>query len=359
VTRGHLIIYLEDPGAAGFARPVLEALKERGQAMALMAAPGICAYLAAGGLSPVPVTAPDQAVMPDGALLIVGTSANPDSAGLRWIDEARARGIASLALIDFTANAGKRFRGRGQDPFHHRPDHLVVVDGQTRDAFVALGFPAHAITVTGNPHFDAVAGRARLLDQAGRGGLRQLLGWPDDRPIALFLSEPQVRPGFAAYSRTPHYYFPGRGTRQGRSEIMIEEFLDATSKLSPVPWRVIRFHPREDPAAYHGLAQEFDAIDGSGEGLLALTAADIVCGMSTSMLIDSAILGRPTLSLTACPDEETWLPQDPRGPVRKARSRQELEAFLSNPTCLPPVPAADFSATANVLAAIDALLTRP
>ena len=135
----HVAIFLEDPGAANFALPIVHTAIAERIAPILFAAGPCQVQIRHAGLDFAPgedaVGALDQC-----DVLIVGTGEDPASLAHRLVEAARDAGIPTVGLVDCQPNADRRFRGATDDPLAHVPDWLLVPDEATRDAYVALGF---------------------------------------------------------------------------------------------------------------------------------------------------------------------------------------------------------------------------
>jgi hypothetical protein len=268
-------------------------------------------------------------------LLLAGTSQNPDSPVLALVGECGRRGLPAIGFVDMAADARLRFSGHSDDPLRHAPDSLVVADMATRSAFVDLGFPAGRIHVCGHPAYDRVRRRAKELSDASLSGLRvKLLGTdPAPRPVWVFAAEhgdddPRQR-------RSGEYTLHGRGGSDRRADIVLEEVLDAAALLEPRPYVVLRLHPkntREEFARYIG---EVDAVSQDGDPIELIWASDLVLGMSSILLMEAAVAGRPTLSIVPRDAERIWSPSVTDGLTPCVSTREKLISVLHEKTVRP------------------------
>src|SRR5207249_9593847 len=102
-------------------------------------------------------------------------------------------------------------------------------DALSRDGFARLGLAPKRIVVAGHPHWDLVRTTYRSLQQKDRAELRaRLFKLPDPtRKVILFAAEISTGMSPGQFQRSEEYTLSGRGTRRGRTEIVIEEFLVA------------------------------------------------------------------------------------------------------------------------------------
>lgn len=274
-------------------------------------------------------------------IVVAGTAENPNSFGLTLIDAAKKMRIPSVGCVDALPRAEDRFRGRTQDALRHAPDWLFVIDELTAAAFVELGFPATAIVQTGNPHYDYVFKKREEWSQISaeffRG--RTVPQAPRDSKVIVFVSGGSQRlRGSITQSQFATYTLCGRGTFRGRSEVVMEEYLDAVATLNHKVYTVFRPHPKDVKADYGCLVEEFDAFDGLSDGLELVYGADLVVGSSTLLLLEAALLGRPTLSIVPRPSEVNWLPTVQSGLTPCVTTRRDLSGILLKLIEAPLVP---------------------
>ena len=332
-----ILIFVEDPGAANYVADLPEQLTGQGLSTRLLSAASATDYLAQRGiqsesLSSAPSLFPFSFSL--APLLIVGTSENLDTFGLELIDRCREAGGVSVGVVDAFANAAYRFRGRTTNPLAHAPDWLLVPDVWTRDAFIALNFLTDHIVICGHPHYDAVRTEEKRMEGIGRIALRQK--WlPDaeaNRPIVVFVAEISDGMERAQFQRSPDYTLHGRGGNDGRTEIVIEELLDATAQMQPRPYLVLRLHPKNTPKEFARYANCFDLISGGGSPLELVYSADAVVGMTSMLLLEAALLQRPTLAVLPRAVERDWLPTLRSSLTPCATTRAELHALsAANP----------------------------
>ncbi len=262
--------------------------------------------------------------------ILVGTSENIDNPGFAWIDAARHHGIASLGFVDGPANAAYRFRGRASTPLAHVPDRILTADRVTKDAFVALGVAADRVHVVGHPTTDRTLARADALRAEGQASVRARL-MPDidaTRPLVMFVSELSTGMDPAAFRRQSGYTLHGRGSSDLRSVICLEELLESLRVEAPTAAVVIRPHPKEDAEAYAPFGDEIDGLRTGGDPVDAVFAADLVVGMTSVLLYEAALVGRPVISVTPRAEEADWLPAISMGLVTHVSHRDNLRHLL-------------------------------
>lgn len=328
------LVFVEDPGAANYVVGLPERLAAMGLSAALYVTGHAVAYLRANGQAitelPAGATAPDLLDATGARAVLVGTAVNPDTLGLALIDEARRRSLPSLAVVDDSANAEHRFRGRTDHALAHAPDRIVVSDAWTMRLYRDLGVPAERLAVCGHPRYEAVLARARELEDRGRDDVRaRVLGDTGGRKALLFCTEISLGLNPAQYLHSAEYTLHGRGKVRDRMRIVLEEFLDAVASLPQRPYLALKLHPkntREEFAAYEA---ECDALLQGGDSLEALFAADGAVGLASTILTEGCIMGRPVLSVLPRERERAWLPGGPSGPIHCVTDRGGLRRWLA------------------------------
>lgn len=321
-----VLVFVEDPGAANYALPLLAPL----DAILWTASP-LLPYLAARGVQPAQVLdGPIAELPPDVGLLLVGTSENLQTAAHDLVRQAKERGVPSVGMIDFPANAAARFRGVTDSPLAHAPDWLLVTDDGTARHYEDLGFPPNKIGRVGHPHFDTVLALRDKLEQEGVAAVRRRLlpEVPEGQKLIVFLSEISGGLDPQQYRRSADYSLDGRGGRDDRTGIVIEAFLDESAILTPRPYRLLRLHPKNTRDEFGTLLDEFDGISQAGTPLEMVFACDLVCGMTTMLLYEAALLGRPTLAILPRAAEGAWLPTIAAGITPAAITRPALSRML-------------------------------
>ena len=335
------LIVVEDPGAANFAAALPAALADAGCSARVIARAKGAAQLAALGTAHERVAGRAVAttlLRKYGAdVVLVGTCEDPDSLGLRVVDAARSQGIPTIGLVDSAIAADHRFRGRTGDPMAHAPDVVVVPDSWARDAYIRVGFAKSNVAVTGHPHYDRVYA-ARAAQRATNARRQRALLFPGagELPIVVFAAE--ISEGLAPeeFLRSSAYTLKGRGGSTRRTDIVLEEFLDALDALGRPVHRVLRLHPKNQAAEFQAYREEFHQVSAGGSGMSIAAAADMVVGMTSFLLVEAALLGRGTLSIVPRQVERTWLPTIAAGITPAVTSRARLRKALGDALASPP-----------------------
>ena len=314
LTAGKVLIFAEDPGAATYLAHFPAILQNAGRDCEVLATGHALELWARNGKNcqalPPQASATDVLDLNRPSLVIVGTSENPDSFSFELTQAARTEGIKTVGVVDSAANASERFRGRGSDPLSFAPDWLIVPDQETAREFNALGFPIERVGVCGHPQYDAISALRWKWNGQDRSVMRdRWLPAAQGRPILMFVSEISTGLNPQQYRRSSAYTLEGKQENEGRTEIVLDELLLAIENLAEKPYLVLRLHPKQgwDDLAHHRLL--FDQVSQAEPALEMVYSADVVVGMTSMLLHESALLGRSTLSLIPRAEERAWLGQ--------------------------------------------------
>jgi hypothetical protein len=299
-----ILIFVEDPGAANYVARLPAALIGNGWKVKLFADGYAKHFLLQQGINFEAVDDSLQAsellLSERPRLLIVGTSENLDTLGLKLSMEARSMGIKSVGVVDALGNAAYRFRGHSDGPLLYAPDYLAVPDRWTQEAYIALGYSSENVAVCGHPHYDHILDSASRMAEEDRKVIRKKL-FPDaDETLPLVVFAAEISAGIRPrqyYERSDEYTLNGRGNNVGRTEIVMEEFLDAISAMNCPAYLVLRMHPKNTEEELSSFIDEFDYVSRAEPSDKLIYAADLVVGMSTILLFEAAIMGTPTLSV--------------------------------------------------------------
>lgn len=243
-------------------------------------------------------------------IVVVGTAENPDSLGLHLIAAARELGIESVGIVDAHGNADLRFRGRSRSPLTYMPDWVCVPLPETRQVYIRMGLEPGRVVACGHPHWSYVIKTARQFEGRDRIQMRQRLfpGIGRAQKALVFVSEgcARLKPRDEAYFRA--CTIPAGPSAYGRTEMVLDLFLDEIKGVEPRPYLALRGHPKDTETDYERYSSRLDKICRDNAPLEMLFAADFVVGMTSSLMMEAVIMGRPTLSIVPREDETVILP---------------------------------------------------
>lgn len=332
--RTDVLIFVEDPGAAGYVAALPEVFKQHGILSRLVATGRALEILRQRRVAPesLPEGTSARQMLEEinPRLLLVGTAENPGTIGLPLIKEARKIGLISIGAVDATTNASYRFRGQEDEPLANAPDWLLLPEPAAKKAFVSLGYPPKRAIVCGHPHYDYVISFAERLGKTDFKEIRRrtVPQAPEGLPVLVFSAE--ISAGFDAhqFQRSAEYTLTGTSGAFGRTEIVLEELLNALLPSNRRPYMVLRLHPKNDITEFARYKNQFDCISQGGSPLELIYAADLVVGMTSTLLMEAALMGKRTLSILPRNKEASWLPAISKGMIDCVTTRHELKKRL-------------------------------
>jgi hypothetical protein len=318
-----ILIHVEDPGAANMVIGLPEKLFALGCDTQLLASSYAKEFLTSNkqAFSPRLGTPLEILKITKPKVVVVGTSEDKQAFSLLLTHAAQKSGIPTIGMVDMACNAHNRFRGGGDDPLGYVPAQLIVTDQATKDAYIQIGFPAKKISLLGHPAYD----RAYQYRQNNFVEPKQN---SDRKKQILFLAEGWDLFDEKQSYRSKDYTLEGRGGDNWRTAIVLEELLDALDSLPEINAEVVvRPHPKMTASDFDRFEGEI-TVEAGGDPLEAASKADAVIGMTSMLLIEAAIVGRPVLSILPQPIERDWLGPIQDGDILSVTNRSDLVKAL-------------------------------
>jgi predicted glycosyltransferase len=128
--------------------------------------------------------------------------------------------------------------------------------------------------------------------------------------------------------RSAEYTLHGRGSSDRRADIVLEEVLDAAALLEPRPYVVLRLHPKNSREEFARYLNEVDLVSEGGDPIELIWASDLVVGLSSILLMEAAVAGRPTLSVVPREAERVWSPSVMEELTPCVTTRKALRAMV-------------------------------
>jgi hypothetical protein len=208
----------------------------------------------------------------------------------KWSAEKR---IPSIAILDQWHNYVMRFSGAGKNErLKYLPDYVCVMDEHAKKDMIREDIPKTKIVVTGQPAFDSISQCKKTFLKEKYLKIRKKLGVKDEKMI-LFVGEALKR----------EY-----GNSLGYTEVTtLRAVLDTLKKLTCKNFKfflVVKLHPQNKKEDFKDM--DFDKyrskvnmkfIRGELPRRDLVLCSDVVIGMSSVLLVESILLGKPTLSL--------------------------------------------------------------
>jgi hypothetical protein len=349
-----VLIFSRDPGGANAVIPLVAPLRARGYRVPLFGKDIALSKYAASGLAAenimehvdtldlVEIGGFLEVQNPD--FIITGTSADDMTEKLLW-NAAEKRGIPCFAILDQWVNYGVRFsaysvselaayyRAKKHD---YLPTKILVMDEFAKRKMVEEGLDSSRIIVTGQPHFENVFRALSRIDGRAVREARMKLGqWQGER-LVLFASEP-ISATYHETDQSAHFW---GYTERTILRSLVKALAAVTGKRKEGVRVVIRPHPKENRENFSDIVAGNEipgvsfTIDDRSDSLLLIAACDLVCGMSSMVLIEAAIAGKAVLSVQIGLCRENPFVLDEMGVSKSVMDMHELEkrlaAFLDN-----------------------------
>ena len=333
-----ILLFSRDPGGANTIIPLVEPFGNKGYDVRLYGKDLALAKYIAAGLSCVDIMTVCDRVLPDLVeiflrdlspdIIITGTSADDHTEKYLW-QAAESMGIPTIAILDQWTNYGLRFSEYGvseiteylkerRHPF--MPSRIVAMDECSRTEMIAEGLPDERIVVCGQPYFETLAkyepDSSLLSDFNQRNNINA------DDLVVVYASEPITR----TYGEKASDFW---GYTEKSTFAALVRALNLMQMGAPRRMvLVIRPHPKEEPKGLVDIVEPYTditwSIDTATPSMELMRRADIVCGMSSMFLIESVVIGRPTMSIQIGLKRENPFILDRRGILKSVLSEDEL-----------------------------------
>jgi len=344
-----IMLFARDPGGANAIAPLAPKLKLRGYDVLLYGKDAALRQYLNNGLEgrdfavEAPFMGVDeyvtllQRIAPD--FMITGTGSDDLTEKFLW-QAAEYLQLPCFAILDHWFNYGIRFspyklveqKLYERDRRHpYLPTKILVMDEEVRGAMIREGFEPDRLRVAGQPHFDAVREQAMRYGSVERRQYRELLGLNENEFLIAFISENITEPEKGDDLRQYYWGYTERS--------IFREFMDALQAVSDAVGRkvhvVVKPHPNETIDAYSDLIAEqaggkvTASIDSSAPSVRLCKAVDLVCGMSSMVLVESVILGLPVISIQIGLTRENPFILDQKGIVQSVLNQSELREKLA------------------------------
>lgn len=330
--RKNVLLFAEDPGGANFIRYLPEAIKTYGMEPVLFASGTAIIFLRERGYK--------CHSLPDGqeekllkklspVFVIVGTAANPEAVSHSLVDISKALAIPTIGVVDAVMSAPIRFKGKTNNPLAHVPDWLFVPDKTTADGYVSLGYNKNNISVTGHPHHHYVSTWAKELSHKDHKTIRSRLFSSDieNKKVIIFAAEPPI----PLENISPqHGTIKGWGDTTERTHVALQALIDIVQKDRNKYFIVLRLHARNERKLFDQYMNDVDLISVGGEALELVAASDVVVGLTSSLIIEAAVMGWPTISVVMNENDAKELPMQVMEKVYQVSTMEAFHKALRN-----------------------------
>lgn len=330
-----LILFVEDPGAVNYFLPLIKKFKSIGVEFELLAQGTAIDIFKKNNIF-FKVNSPlfSENIIKEYDLVIVGTSENIFSNGLKLINNAKKNYIKTIGIIDNVSNSEYRFKGDTSDKNRYAPDYLFVPDKYTLNIYLKMGYKKENLFIIGHPMY-----ADNLIPKESKLELREKI-FPKEsfeKLIIVFVSELSTGLNPNLYLRNSNYTLHGRGNNNLRTNIVAEELIDSINRICHKeierPFTVLRRHPKETASDLKEISKEFDFISQEEDPIEIIYASDLVIGMSTLLLNQAYLIGTESLAVLPEIIEETLLPQVRSGEIQIITKSKDLDDFIKSFIC--------------------------
>lgn len=283
--------------------------------------------------------------------IITGSSLNDYTERYLW-KAGEELGISTYAIMDQWIHLGIRFspfdyNGLAEYENHHVfkyvPRRILVMDKLAKQILKEEGISETKIVVTGQPHFDVVRNRFNnaVSNRDNYCSVR-----------VLFASEPKLADNedtYWGYNEQKIFAYIYETVRKLQGEIGRKFEL------------LIRPHPRENPVGWETVIEKCNAdengitilLDKTEDTFSLLKSVDIVCGMSSMLLIEALLCEVPMVSCLIGLKQESPFIFDRLGIYKSCKNMDELYRQMEAIICKNTVPQIEIpfieNATENVI----------
>lgn len=339
-----VLLFSRDPGGANTVAPLYKNLLEKGYSVKLYGKDialnkyndydlnGIDINNNLSGISQDEIYKFLLKEVPD--FIITGTSADDFTEKYLW-KCAQELKIPSFAILDQWMNYGLRFSKFGvselkeyeKEKEHiYLPSKILVMDNYAKEQIIKEGIEEDKILVSGHPYFDYLINKKETMSDKVIKDFRKTLGFNEDDYIITYASEP-ISKTYNESDNSEHYWGYNERT-------IFKEFISVLNQVAQEANKkiklIIRLHPKENENNYNDFIDNIDnnisvIIDRKLNGFKVMCASDLICGMSSMFLIESAVLGRQIISIQIGLNRNNPFVFDQIGIVKSVLNRSDLE----------------------------------
>ncbi|NFN86294.1 hypothetical protein FDF31_02470 [Clostridium sporogenes] len=344
----NILLFSRDPGGANTIAPLYEKLKKRGYSVKLYGKDIALSKYNQYGLKGINIREKLRCISqeevykfllkesPD--FLITGTSADDFIEKYLW-KAAEKLNIKSFAILDQWVNYGVRFSNFSVDGLEeynkikkhpYVPYRILVMDEYAKTQMILEGISEEKILVSGQPYFDYLIEKKKNINENEVINLKNNLCEEKDAVIMTYISEP-ISKTYNENDNSEHYWgYTERTIFKSFFKILnkIADYYKINIKL------IIRIHPKENENNYDDIVSNIDSkyisilTDKSIDGFNLICVSDLICGMASMFLIETAIMGKTILSMQMGLSRENSFILDKKDIIKSILSEEELENKL-------------------------------
>ena len=235
---------------------------------------------------------------------------------------ARKLGIPSFAFVDSWQNYSQRFSGPiASQRMQYLPDRIFCIDEFCKEEMIRCGFPPDILFPLGHPSL------SRLVSETT----------PDLQPVRDLTNPTRCSETWVFASEPIREHF---GSTRGYDQYdAARVFLEIVSKADAPVKAILKLHPKDNIHGFEELLREFAAvpveiISNQASSLEVISIADKVFGMTSIMLVEASLMGKPTISIQPHLKGEDLLVLSRRGltPLIASADQYDENLFRANST---------------------------
>lgn len=198
---------------------------------------------------------------------------------------ARQAGTKSIALLDQWQNYSLRFSGVTElERLAYLPDAINCIDEIGKKEMIDEGFDCNILHPLGHPYLDRLS---LIADQLDPSSIRKSVGISPDINVILFVSE----------AIEEHY-----GTERGYTQHDALQTVLKNINVAKAQLILVKLHPKDDITKFKEIQASFPQhtllfISNELMPLECIVISNRVVGMTSIMLIEAYILGKPVVSV--------------------------------------------------------------
>jgi hypothetical protein len=256
-------------------------------------------------------------------LVIAGTCEKKDNFQ-KCLKVAKNSNAVSVGIVDAPINVKERFQDASGS--FRLPQYGIVPNDNSLELMVEIGMKRENVWRASHPQF------MNLFEQEFQITQNSVAADSKDTSVKriLFLGETRGGLNPEQFFNDGSYTLRGSGVYQHRMDIVLEEFFEAMKPYREGCTIILRPHPKNQTEDYRDFLNKFDGIS---EGLSLqedFLRSHLVVGMTSTALMEAAILDRETLSILPRPLEMQWLPCIEAGVSFCATERADLDASIKD-----------------------------
>ena len=290
-----VFIYAEDPGAANFLLPIIHKLNKLKIKTKVFAESQAKLIFKKNFINCNKILK-KKINFSTAKIILIGTSENKKSLLKKIIKEGKKKNIPTFGIVDAAMNLQQRFFINKKNRLIYLPDYLFVNDDYTKDQYVKIGIDKSRIYNFGSPHYQNIKNIFFNLKKNKKSNTR------------IKINNNINNKSFKIYSFFSEGLYKTYAFQKTRTERVLEKFIKIRQKIKNHPYLIFKPHPKDKKKDYKKYLKYFDAIFLKGNSIDLIYISDAIIGLTSMVMTEAVILGKPTFSIICNKKEKNWLP---------------------------------------------------